>query len=374
MDKLHILFVCPDGNNFNLIKQTGTLALAFAAAEIQVSIMVGQVNTSPLNNIHPNINTIHINKKNGWFPNIVQQPLHMRRRLKKYLSKDHTVDIVHFTCCKWPYSLLAKVPEKLQIPTISNANSEQDITGDALNFWQKSLHKKALLASKPLIVSSNNLLETARKQNLSDVAYIPYGIQTEQFKPVLSKRPIRRELGLPEKATLICCMAEINPDNAQLETLEKCLPLSEGKHLFFIGKVTDKQYIRQLKKSITQHRMTDFVHFIDAVDNPEEYLKASDVFILLGGIEERHTTILEAQSAGLPVILAPSANALMLSNGNRCGVVLYPNNPLAKQAFDKLLDDPSYRQGRSINTRAYVRKEFSLGKMLQAYHKLYKSL
>ena len=136
----------------------------------------------------------------------------------------------------------------------------------------------------------------------------------------------------------------------------------------------DKTYLEHIQTWARENGVDKFVHVLEAVDNPEDYLKASDLFILLGGIEDRHTTILEAQSAGLPVVLAPSPSALVLTNGNRCGVVLYPNNPLADKAFQKLLSDASYRQGRALNTRPYVKKEFSFGRMMDAYIKLLNSL
>src|SRR5690606_19453509 len=109
-----------------------------------------------------------------------------------------------------------------------------------------------------------------------------------------------------------------------------------------------------IEDTARERGVADYVHFIDAVDNPEDYLKASDLFMLLGGIEERHSTILEAQSAGLPIALAPSPSSLMLTNRTRCGVVLYPNTPLAQRAFEKLLSDATYRQGRAIKTRPHI--------------------
>lgn len=374
MEKLHICLICPDGRDFSLIKQTGTLALALNQAGIKVSLIIGQAETSALENLHPDIKTKHIYNETGLLPKAWRQHVHMYRHLRKCLLKDPTIDIAHLMTCRWPYSFLARVPHRLQMPVLANAQLEGDISLKTLPVWQRSFHLKSLLCLHPLVVNSPHLLDVAKKNGLNAVAYIPTGVQTDQFKPVLSKRPTRRELGLPEKATLICCMADIQPENAQLEALERCLPLSAERQMLFIGNVTDKDYLQKIETLLEDKGCAAYAHFLDAVINPEEYLKASDVFILMGGIEQRHGTILEAQSAGLPVILAPSPSALMLSNGNRCGVVLYPNNPLAKQAFDKLISDPTYRQGRAINTRPYVQKEFGFKKMIQSYLKLYQSL
>lgn len=374
MEKLHVCLICPDGRNFNLIKKTGTLALALNQSGIRVSVLIGQVETSALKDLPPDIQIKHIYRENAILPKSVRQHVHLYRQLRKCLAKDHTIDIVHLMSCRWPYSYLAHIPHRLQMPVLANAQLETDVNLKAIPFLKRPFHRKALECIQPIVVHSHHMLDVAKKNGLTEVAYIPVGVQTDQFKPVLSKRPIRRELGLPEKATLVCCMADVIPENAQLEALERCLPLSEERQILFIGNTPDKDYLQRIEDRLEAKGAAPFAHFLDAVMNPEDYLKASDLFILLGGIEQRHSTILEAQSAGLPVILAPTPSALMLSNGNRCGVVLYPNNPLAKQAFDKLISDPTYRQGRAINTRPYVQKEFGFKKMVQSYLKLYNSL
>lgn len=373
MEKLHVYLICPDGRNFSLIKKTGMLALALNQSGVGVSVLIGQVETSALKDLPPDIHIKHIYREGGILPQSMRQHVHLYRQLRKCLAKDPTIDIVHLMSCRWPYSFLARIPHRLQMPVLANALLESDVNLKTLPFLKRPFHRKALQCLHPVVVHSHYMLEVAKKNGLKEVAYIPTGVQTDQFKPVLSKRPIRRELGLPEKATLVCCMADVTPENAQLEALERCLPLSAERQLLFIGNTPDKDYVKRLETRLEEKGATPYAHFLDAVMNPEDYLKASDLFILLGGIEQRHSIILEAQSAGLPVILAPAPSALMLSNGNRCGVVLYPNNPLAKQAFDKLISDPTYRQGRAINTRPYVQKEFGFKKMIQAYLKLYNS-
>jgi len=373
MEKLHVCLICPDGRNFSLIKQTGTLALALNQSGVRVSVLVGQVETSPLKDLPPDIQVKHIYRESGLLPQSMRQHVHLYRQLRRCLAKDPTIDIVHLMSCCWPYSFLAHIPHRLHMPVLANAQLESDVNLKAIPFIKRPFHRKALQCLHPVVVHSHHMLEVAKKNGLGEVAYIAAGVQTDQFKPVLSKRPTRRELGLPEKATLICCMADVTPENAQLEALERCLPLTAERQMLFIGNTPDKDYLNRIEDRLNEKGSAPYAHFLDAVMNPEDYLKASDVFILLGGIEQRHNTILEAQSAGLPVILAPSPSALMLSNGNRCGVVLYPNNPLAKQAFDKLISDPTYRQGRAINTRPYVQKEFGFRKMIRAYLKLYSS-
>ncbi|MBI1363390.1 MAG: glycosyltransferase [Proteobacteria bacterium] len=370
MEKLHILLVCPDGANFPQLKQAGTLALAMRTAGIKVSLYIGATGASALDGLHPEIKLHYAPMTVGWqfWKDCLLEGF------KTLVAQDPTIDVVHLVDVAWPASKLALYARRIRLTAIGRLWDAEALDGHDLSPWQRRQHYKALQNLTPLVVHSAHLLEIAKKKGLNNVVLVPEGIDTEQFKPVLSKRPIRRGLGLPEKATLICCMADISPENNQLSALEKCLPLSEKRQLLLIGNAVDKTYAADVIQAATAKGAGAYVHMLEAVGNPEDYLRACDLFILMGGIENRHATVLEAMSAGLPVILSPAPSALVLTNGNRCGVVLYDDNQLATTAFDKLLNDATYRQGRSMSTRPYVQKNFPFRAMLKAYMKIYNSL
>jgi glycosyltransferase involved in cell wall biosynthesis len=370
MDKMHILIVCPDGTNFAQLKQAGTLALALVASGLKVSLYIGKASGSALDELGTQISITYAPQRQDW--RVWQSPL--LDGFKTLLAKDTTIDAVHLIDVAWPASQLALHAARIRLAVVGRLWQTTDLKAENLGFWARRQHKQALGVLHPLIVHSTHLLDAAKKIGLTDVVLIPEGIDTERFKPVLSKRPIRRGLGLPEKATLVCCMADIAPENNQIAALEKCLPLNEKRQLLLIGNVVDKTYANDLLTLATQKGMGAYVHLIEAVPNPEDYLRACDLFILMGGIETRHATVLQAMSAGLPVVLAPAPSSLVLTNGNRCGVVLYDQNQLAENAFDKLLSDATYRQGRSMSTRPYVQKNFPFRAMVKAYMKIYNSL
>ena len=370
MDKLHILLVCPDGTNFPQLKQAGTLALAMRAGGMRVSIFVGNTQSSALEGLHADISVHYaqpLPKWRFWQDSLLEG-------FKSLITQDPTIDVVHLVDVAFPASKLALYAQKIELSAVGRLWDEADLHSQNLSVIQRKNHAKALSSLKPLVVHSAHLLDIARKAGIADVVIIPDGVDTEQFRPVLSKRPIRRGLGLPEKATLICCMADIAPENCQIEALKQCLPLSDTRQMLLIGTVQDKDYANKLVRFAADAGASAYLHMREAVDNPEDYLRACDLFILMGGVERRHTTILQAMSSGLPVVLAGAPSALVLTNGNRCGVVLYDGNPLADTAFEKLINDPTYRQGRSMSTRPYVQKNFPFKGMVQAYLKIYNSL
>jgi glycosyltransferase involved in cell wall biosynthesis len=368
MDTQHILLVCPDDKNPKLVKQTGQLAVAMLAYGFKVSLQTSADDSSLLQHI-PNTQVFlspEASFKMPW-----QQDLEVA--LHKSIQTDETISLVHIVDLTPDTLKLAAQCQRLGVPVICQAQKSNCFDLKSQPFYKRKSYLKKLDSLSHIIVNSQNLLEQAHALNLDNVSYIAEGVDINRFKPVLSKRPVRRELGLPESATIVCCMANIKETNKQIETLKECMPLNDLLHLLFIGEVEDLDYLNAVRAEVSRLGVDAYVSYREGVDNPEDYLKASDAFMLLGGIEDRQGTILEAQSCGIPVILAPSASSLALTGGNKNGVILHPNNQLAKQGVEKLLNDPNYRQGRSIHTRPFVKKHHSMKDMMDSYATLYKN-
>lgn len=368
MRPLHILYVCPHAHDARALQRTGTLALAMRQQGLRVSLLLGGVDQSPLSKMKEV--EVHY-APTAAFWKFWHHPL--KKVFAQVVQDDTTIDIAHgvaLTQASWPLPLMART---LRIPFVMEV---QDNTALDPATWPKSRRKKyqkALEACTPLVVNTQHHLDKTKLLGLARVSLIHEGINTEAFKPVLSKRPLRRSLGLPEQTTLVCCMASIARDNKQLEALQKCLPLSEKLQLVFVGPVADKTYLAEIHRAVHEAEASAFVHWVDAAATPADYLRAADVFMLLGGIEARRLTVLEAQSCGLPVVLGTSPNALSLTNGGRSGMVL-GQGTTSDRSLRRLLTNATARQSKSMNARPFVKKLYNFEQTIQAYLTLYKSL
>jgi glycosyltransferase involved in cell wall biosynthesis len=366
MRPLHILYVCPDARDARLVQHTGTLALAMLKEGLRVSLLLGGVSHSPLAKLK-DVEVHNAPIAPTW--QFWRHPL--KTKFYDVVQADATIDIAHVVSLTHEAWALPTMAKKLRVPCVVQAQNDACLDATA---WRKNCRKdyqKALEACTPLVVSSQHQLDKTKLLGLTRVTLIHEGVDTEAFKPVLSKRPLRRNLNLPELGTLVCCMASISPENKQLETLQKCLPLSEKLRLVFVGPVVDKNYLAQIQTLVTDAGASGFVHWVDAAANPADYLRAADVFMLLGGIETRQLTVLEAQSCGLPVVLGPSASALALTNGGRSGIVLTQGSD---RQLRRLLTNAAGRQTKGMNGRPFVKKIYDFEQMVQAYLTLYRSL
>ena len=348
MRPLHILYVCPNARDARLLQHTGTLALAMLQEGLKVSLLLGGVSSSPLAKLK-GVDVHYAPYAPKW--QFWRHPL--KKKFEDVVQADTTIDIAHLVTLDQHAWALPTLARRLRIPCVVQVQDDKQIDATC---WRKRCRKeyqKALEACTPLVVSTQNHLDKTKLLGLTRVTLIHEGIDTEEFKPVLSKRPLRRQLGLPELATLVVCMAAIAPDNKQLEALQRCLPLSEKLHLIFVGPVADKNYLAQVQAAVYAADVSAYVHWVDAAANPADYLRASDLFILMGGIEARHRIILEAQSCGLPVALGQSPSTLSLINGGRSGLVL--SGPTSDRQLRRLLTNPSARQTKGMSGRPFVK-------------------
>lgn len=352
------------------MRSTGHMALALQSRGLTVSIQTGNLEKGPLHSLDHQINIHHVKKPKVTFP---WQNL-FAKELYKTLSNDKTIDLVHFMDIPPHFHQLEQVCHTHGIPTTAATTQTEAFNLKKTPLLHRKAYLNALDRLNRIILPNSFILEQASQVHLDNLTLIPLGVQVDRFKPVLSKRPLRRELGLPESATIACCMADFEPDNRQLDLLHLCMPLGELLYLLVIGHPKDMLYLERLRAEAQTLGVEPYLMIKDAVDNPEDYLKASDVFMLLGGIEERQETILEAQSCGLPVVLTPTENALNLTNGNKTGIVLYPNNSLAKQGVEKLLSDPNFRQGRSVHARPFIKKNHGFRDVMDVYYQLFKNI
>lgn len=363
---VRILLLCPDESNAALVRDTGMLAYALLKQNIAVGILTNAEEKSQFDALSAVLPLFYTEPT--FFGN------DFAKSLQNILNNHQKIEIVHLMNCSEVAHDIAKVCAKHNIPMLGNIHHETHLSGEKLWFMARRKHQQSLHEYHPIIVPTLSLLDKARTANLREISYVPEGVDTDRFKPVMSKRPVRRALGLPEKTTIICCMADISASNKQIETLDICMPLGDHLHLLFMGNIKSKTYHSKLEQHINELDVGNYVHIIEPSDKPEEYLKASDIFVLLGGIEGRRLSILEAQSCGLPVVLAPSDSSLALTQGNKSGVVVYDDNALTKQAVEKMITDPVYRQSRSLQARPFVVKEHNYKDTVKKHIKLYASL
>jgi len=129
----------------------------------------------------------------------------------------------------------------------------------------------------------------------------------------------------------------------------------------------------KLENLIKKYNLTDKFFLLGHLKNASQYLKAFDIFVLPSVKEGFPYAILEAMSAGLPIISAKVGGIPEMIVDGQNGFLIEPKNP--QQLAEKiayLLKNPEISQNLQEQTIAAI-KELSLAKMLEKTKEIYLS-
>ncbi len=174
--------------------------------------------------------------------------------------------------------------------------------------WHRVLAKAAVL-----VAQSELLFERARAFKLPRVTLIPNGVDTERFSTTdqETKAELRRKFELPLDHTLVICTGRYVVEKNQIVLLQAInrLVRSDDSRPVFLLLLGIEEFNpalateEQLREFVEVHNLDDQVLFLRDVEQVEEYLKASDIFVLPTKFDEGvSNSVLEAMSCGLPVV------------------------------------------------------------------------
>ncbi|MCE5209302.1 MAG: glycosyltransferase family 4 protein, partial [Chloroflexi bacterium] len=99
-----------------------------------------------------------------------------------------------------------------------------------------------------------------------------------------------------------------------------------------------------------------------------DLMAAADIFILPSRSEGLPLVLLEAMSAGLPIIATDVPGVSDALDGGRCGIIIPIEDPQAMSAgLLRLLSDETLRGHLGQAGRDYFRQEYTLDRMMSRY-------
>jgi glycosyltransferase involved in cell wall biosynthesis len=188
---------------------------------------------------------------------------------------------------------------------------------------------------------------------------IPNSVDTEKYRPVDQdeKQAIRRRLGLEPGCTYVIYTGRLVSYKGLPLLLRVWRELSPGhkqSKLLLVGSggldIHDCE--DELKAFVINNRLNDSVMFTGEVENVQEYLQASDIFVFPTENEAFGIALIEAMATGLPVI-ATRVGGLkdILEQGrNGLGVKAGDFKELF-DALDTLMTESSRREHLGLSAR-----------------------
>ncbi len=201
--------------------------------------------------------------------------------------------------------------------------------------------------------------------------HVLYNGFDESRVPIISKEELREQLGLNVKFTvvMIASMGDTKDQPTFIKAGAKVLEVSDDAQFFLVGDGPKKPEYLSLVSSLG---LENDIFFTGEVNNPEQYLKASDLFVLMStNAEGFPNVVLESLACGTPVIANDNGGTKEVVGNNNNGYLIKSGDfeTLAKK-ITFLKNNPHALKSFSINGLETIKNHFSTEKMISKFDQL----
>lgn len=274
-------------------------------------------------------------------------------------------------------SKLFNKPLIIKIAQDELSSRELKSASNIKRFFRQWRHR-ILSTSENFIAISEEIAENIEEiiSDKSKVYRIPNGVDDTKFKPVdlFNKEMIRKNLNLPVGDVIILFVGELNKRKGVhdlLNSIEMLDNLTRATIIFCGPKSKEIDIDFEIEK-INRNSNNISVMNRGMVDNVEEYMKASDIFVLPSYSEGLPNVLLEAGSTGLALIATDIGGSRDIVDEGINGFIVPTGSPKKlSEALVKLTDNEALRTEMGKRSRSKIETTFSLKYVSNEYKNLY---
>lgn len=206
------------------------------------------------------------------------------------------------------------------------------------------------------------------------VITIPNGVDASIFSPMQrasDTTALRDELGVPENALIIICVARLHPQKGHSYLLEALETLRDARSDFVCLLVGDGPERGSIESHVSARGLQHCVRLLGNRPDVARLLAVSDIFVLPSLHEGLSNALLEAMAVGLPVVASDvSGMDEILVNGETGFLVPAADSNALASALTWLLDDEGLRTRMGRAARQHVLTRYSQDVMLKRYEQV----
>ena len=255
-------------------------------------------------------------------------PLFGALKLAKIIDRDD-VDVIHM---HWGRDLslaaIAKWFSKKK-PRLVYTRQMQ-ITRNKDDFYHRFLYKQVdvfVTITKALSKLARSFLSEADQDK---VVPLYYGVQKPNKRLSQDEKlELRKQAGFVDSDFIIALFGRIEEYKGQHVVIDSIAKLKQQGNTvkgLIVGHAMDDKYLTSLKKRVKDNNIEDDIHFMNFVENPQEWMQACDVVVLatkeetfglvLAEAMQSEVAIIGTNSGGVPEIIDHNENGFLFEYGD----------------------------------------------------------
>lgn len=297
------------------------------------------------------------------------------RELKRLLAENH-YDIVH------THTPNASALVRLACRTLRKNGTRVFYTAHGFHFYAGAPMKNWLIYypveqflsrwTDVLITINQEDFQRARtKFHARQTAYVPgIGMDVEAFTlGNYTPGGRRAELGIPQEATLLLSVGELNGNKNHAAMIRAMAKLNDPSVFYVICGEGGKR--AELETLAQELNLADRVKLLGVRRDVAQWMADADIYMFPSYREGLSVSMMEAMASGLPVICSDIRGNRDLIQAGQGGLLCNPASPDEfAAAMKKLLAQPELRTQMGQHNREAV-KAFSKEKVLDELRKIY---
>ena len=311
----------------------------------------------------------YMDKERGLDPRVLARVASTMGRFRPQVVHTHTYALRYAL----PYELVRRVPA--MVHTVHNL-AEREI-----GRYGRWAHRLAFRRGVVPVAIATEVAESIRRvYGIKNPPLIPNGIRLGTFRqPSIGRKRWRQEEGFAPTDVLFVSVAWLRPQKNPALLLEAFRrgPASDPRaHLLFAG-APDSQsgaLKSELERRIIASGLQGRAHLLGLRSDVPDLLNAADVFAMSSDYEGNPLAVLEAMTAGKPVVSTAVGGVPELVEGG-CGLLVPRGDAQAlSEAMSYMLENPEARESMGAASARRAMERFDLRAMTEAYEALYQRL
>jgi len=266
----------------------------------------------------------------------------------------------------------AVIKKKCRLPVVLSLIG-RDIPGPGIPvFWKNHVRRTARWVSEVIFISGYGRTAVFGPRSREGTV-IPFGVDTDRFRPDIDGRPVREALGIPSGALALFALQRLDRWK-RADVLVRAMKILTGRidaYLVIGGKGPEKGPLTDLARSLGISSRIIFAGYVPESDLPAYYSMA-DIFAFHSTYETFGVVLVQAMAAGKPVVSADStAIPELIENGVNGLLVPALDEKAFAEAVLSLHADRSTLKRFSVESRKRAVEKFQWDRIATQYEDVF---